>query len=149
MANLPNHQYAGDARTPLGFGGSGAGHFFIKSDWGTDNLGAGDQQIVFKAAKACYVKNFALRSDDCDSHATPTLEWDVGTQTNDDEFITGLSKTIGEAGGTTLTNTASTGTATEAGFLLAADDQIIVSVRTAAATPQAGSTYLSFDCVLT
>lgn len=151
MVNLVDHQYAGDARVPFSFGGSGSGHVFIKTTWDTDNLNVGDQQIVWKCIRDCYVKNFALRSDDMDSHATPTLEWDVGTATpdSDDEFMDGASGTIGETGGTSLTNTSSTGTATEAGHLLLADNTIVISVLTAAATAVAGNTYLSFDVVAT
>ena len=127
MANITDHMYAGDARVPFSVGGSGTGRITIVTDWGTDNLGAGDQQVVFKAAKACFVSNFSLRSTDMDTDATPTLEFDVGIVSDDDEFIVGTGKTIGEAGGTDLVNAVDESTV--AGTLLAADATIIISVH--------------------
>ena len=147
MTNLTNHQFAGDARVPFSPGGSGSGRIRIKTEWGTDNLTVNSQQIVFKAAKPCYVSNFALYSTDMDTHATtPTLEFDVGTASNDDAFISGSGSTIGEDGGRTVTNAVNESLA--AGTVLAADATIIISVRTAAATAAAGHTMLSFDCAL-
>ena len=143
MANLSNHQYADDPRPGSGYGNS-ANTVVCESNWGTDNLGAGDQHIVFTAARDCYVSNFVFVADDLDAHATPTLTMDVGTDTDDDEFI--AATTVAQAGGSEATNTASTGTATEPrGFPLAAGEQVIVSVNAAAATAQAGSTRLYFD----
>ena len=146
MANLTDHMYAGDARIPFSVGGQGQGRIRIDTSWGTTNLGAGDQQVVFKAAKDCYVSNFALVSTDMDTHATPTLEFDVGIVADDDEFIVGTGLTIGEAGGTTVVNAVDESTV--AGTVLAADATIIISVRTAAATAAAGTTNLSFDVAL-
>ena len=141
--NLPNHQYAGDARVPFAFGGSGEGRVIIKSDWGTDNLTVNSEQKVWKCLKNCYVSNFALRVTDMDSHGTPTLEWDVGTDTDDDEFIAGTGTTFGETGGYSITNVVDESTVP--GFYLAAGEYIVISVHTAAATAAAGTTTLSFD----
>ncbi len=147
MTNITDHQYAGDARIPFGFGGSGQGRILIKTAWAAENLTVNSQQVVFKALKECFVSNFALHSTDMDTHVTPTLEFDVGqagSVDDDDEFISGSAATIGEAGGLELTNVLDE--STEAGTRLAAGDTIIISVRTAAATAAAGTTYLSFDC---
>ena len=144
MSNLRDHMYAADARNGGGFNGNGNATFICESNWGTGNLGAGDQHKLFQAAGACVVSNFRLVSEALDSHATPTLTLDVGTDTDDDEFI--AASTVGQAGGTELTNTASTGTATEAGFPLADGEYIIISVKAAAATAAAGKTTVVFDC---
>lgn len=143
MANLRDHQYAADGRAGGGFNGNGRNTFTCESNWGTDNLGTGDSHRVFKAAKACVVSNFRFVSEDLDTDDTPTLVFDVGTDTDDDEFIAATD--VGQGGGTELTNTASTGTATEAGFPLAAGEYIIVTVSTGAATAAAGKTTLHFD----
>lgn len=143
MANLTDHQYAADPRTGSGYGKQ-ASTFVCESNWGTDNLGVGDQHKVFTAARACYVSNFVLVSDQLDTNGSATLTLDVGTNTDDDEFI--AASTIGQTGGSTATNTISTGTATEPrGFVLAADEEIIISVKAASATAAAGQTTLYFD----
>jgi hypothetical protein len=147
MANLADHQYAGDARVPFSFGGSGSGRMNIRTDWGTGNLGAGDQQVIYKAAKNCYVSNFAIFSEDMDSHATPTLSFDVGIVATDDLFINGGALTIGEVGGRSVVNNVDESTV--AGTVLLADATIIISVDDAATTAVAGYTLVSFDVTLT
>jgi hypothetical protein len=141
MSNLTDHQYAQDGRIAFGFGGSGEGHVIAKSEWGTANLTVNSEHRVFKCLKDCYVSNFSLKATAMDSHATPLLTIDVGTQDDDDEFISGA--TVGQAGGVELTNVVDE--STEAGFPLVAGDYIIVSVKAAAATPVAGTTFLRFD----
>jgi len=141
MTFLVAHQFADDARSPVGFGGSGSGRINIHTACGTDNLGAGDQQRVWLAAKACFVSNFALQASDMDTHATPALAIDVGTDTDDDEFIS--ASAIAQTGDITLTNVVDESTV--AGFELAAGDYIIISIETAAATAAAGTTDLTFD----
>jgi hypothetical protein len=144
-SNLTDHQYAADARDPVGFNGNGLEVVVCESNWGTANLTINSQHKLFKTAEACIVSDFSLVSDQLDTHATtPLLTLDVGTNTDDDEFI--AASTIGQTGGTELTNTASTGTATEAGFPLAAGEYIIISVKAAAATPAAGKTTVRFKC---
>lgn len=141
MANLRDHFFAADARSPFDTGGSGQGRITCKSEWGTDNLGSGDQHRVYKALRPCYVSNFALQADQLDSHVTPTITLDVGTQDDDNEFIN--ASTIAQTGDVTLTNVVDESTVP--GFELAADDYIIVSLSAAAATAAAGNTYVSFD----
>lgn len=142
--NLDDHQYAGDARIPFGFGGSGEGRVHVTSEWAAANLTINSQQKIFKVAKPCYVSNFKLRTDQLDTHATPTLTIDVGTDTDDDEFI--AAATVGQTGGLELTNVVDE--STEAGFPLAAGEYIIVSVKAAAATAAAGTVEVSFDIAL-
>lgn len=143
-SNLTDHQYAADARDPVGFNGNGLELVVCESNWGAANLTINSQHKLFKAAEACFVSDFSLVSDQLDTHATPTLTLDVGTDSDDDEFI--AASTVGQTGGTELTNTASTGTATEAGFPLAAGEYIIISVKAAAATAAAGQTTVRFKC---
>lgn len=143
MADIRDHMYAADSRAGGGFNGSGSAHIEAVSNWTTDNLGAGDQHRIFRAAQDCFVSNFVLIADDLDSDGSPTITLDVGTDTDDDEFI--AASTVGQGGGTELTNTASTGTATEAGFPLSEGDYVIISVNAAAATAQAGNTTVHFD----
>jgi len=77
-----------------------------------------------------------------DTHATPTLKFDVGTNSDDDEFID--AATVGQGGGSTDTNVVAV-TTEQWGFPLAADEYIIISVETAAATAAAGTTRLIFE----
>lgn len=141
--NLDDHQYCDGLRTGSGFG-QGVSTVVVSSEWPAASLTINSQQRVFKVNRACFVKNFVLATDQLDTHATPTLTIDVGTNTDDDEFIAG--STVGQTGGTEATNTASSGTATEpAGFPLAADEYIIVSIKAAAATAAAGTIKLWFD----
>ena len=139
--NIANHQYAGDARVPFSFGGSGQGPIRVHTDWATGNLAVNSEQKVFKVLKDCYVSNFALKASAMDSHATPLLTIDVGTDSDDDEFIAGT--TVGRAGGTELTNVVDE--STEGGFPLAAGEFIVISIKAAPATAVAGTTDLSFD----
>lgn len=141
MVNITDHQFAGDARAPFAFGGSGEGRINIHTIWGITNLTIDSEQRVYKAAKACYVSNFALQASDMDSHATPLLTIDVGTDGNDDAFID--ASTIGRTGDITLTNVVDESTV--AGLELAADDYIVISIEAAAATAVAGTMDLSFD----
>jgi len=150
MTNLTDHQFAGDARHPFSFGGAGSGPITVKGDWGTANLTINSQQKVYKFAKAGFVNQFAIKSDTLmDSHATPLLTVDVGiydlsaTTTDDDEFMAAVTAAQMYTGH--YTNTASTGTATAAGFEVEAGDIVIVSVKAAAATAVAGEITLSFQ----
>ena len=146
--NLADHQYAGDARSAFAFGGSGKGRINVDQDWAVANLTINSQQNIFKVAKAGWVSNFAIKTSvDMDPHATPLLTWDVGTDTDDDEFIAAATSLLAYAGVTT--NTASTGTATEPnGFPVAAGDYIVVSVKAAAtASGVAGTVSVAFDFV--
>jgi hypothetical protein len=145
MANLKDHMYAADPRNGGGLRGNGVATVTCVSNWGTDNLGINDQHKLFTAAGDCIVSNFRLKADAMDTHATPTLTLDVGTDSDDDEFI--AASTVGQAGGTEVTNTASTGTATEAGFPIADGAEIIISCKAAAATAVAGSTTVVFDVI--
>ena len=150
MTNLVDHQLAGDARHPFSFGGAGSGPIVVKGDWGTANLTIDSQQKIYKFAKRGYVNQFAIKSDvSMDTHATtPMLTVDVGlydlsgTSTDDDEFMAAVTAAEMYAGHTT--NTASTGTATEAGFDVDEGDIVIVSVKAAAATAVAGEITVSF-----
>lgn len=141
--NLTDHQYCDGLRTGSGYGRE-CNTVVVSSEWPAASLTINSQQRVFKVNRACFVKNFVLATDQLDTHATPTLTIDVGTNTDDDEFIAG--STVGQTGGTEATNTASSGTATEpAGFPLAAGEYIIVSIKAAAATAAAGTIKLWFD----
>lgn len=143
MTNLPNHQLAGDARHPFSFGGAGAGPITVESNLATVNMAIDSSHKIYKFAKAGYVNQFAIKTSVLmDSHTTPTLTFDVGTAADDDEFIAGSTAALAFAGD--LTNTASTGTATEAGFLVAADSYVILSIKAAAATAVAGTVSVSF-----
>ncbi len=142
MSDVKTHQYGSDARVPFGFGGSGSGRIKIVTDWAAANLTINDEAIVFKTDKACVVSNFALEGTDMDTHATPTLTFDVGIAADDDEFI--AASDVGQAGTTSVTNAVDESTV--AGTVLAADGTIIISVKAAAATAAAGTTTLSFDC---
>ena len=141
-SNLTDHQYCDGLRTGSGFGKDRT-TVKIESSWGTANLTVNSQQRVWKTKRACFVSNFVLRADDMDTHATtPTLAFDVGTNTDDDEFI--ANSAVGQAGGWEQTNVVDTSTE-QAGFQLAAGEYIIISVKTAAATAAAGTTTLWFD----
>jgi hypothetical protein len=141
--NLTDHQYCDGLRTGGGFG-QRESTVVIKEEWPAASLSINSQFRVFKANRACFVKNFVLATDQLDTHATPTLTIDVGTNTDDDEFI--AASAVGQTGGTEATNTASSGTATEpAGFPLAAGEYVIISIKAAAATAAAGTVKLWFD----
>jgi hypothetical protein len=136
-------QYAGDARVPFAFGGSGEGRISIPVDWDADELTLANVKTIFTAAKACYISNFAIYSEDMDSHATPTLEWDLGVTGNTDALLAGDALTIGELGGHSVLN--STSEANVAGTVLEADAVVLLSVLIAAATGAAGTVTVSFD----
>lgn len=144
MTNLTNHQLAGDARNPFSFGGAGEGTISVETDLGTVNLTTGDVHNIYKFAKAGFVSQFAIKSDvNMDPHATPTLIIDIGTDTDPDEFIDGATAAQAFAG--YFTNTASTGTATEAGFAVAAGDYILIDIDAGAtASAVAGTLRVSF-----
>lgn len=137
--NLPDHQYAGDARNPFAHGGEGEGLVRVTSEWAVLNLAADSQQRIYKVLKDGYLKDFWIRADDLDTNATPLIVIDVGDQDNDDAFIAG--STVGKAGGLSLTNVAAGGVAVEA------DDYVIVSIKTAAATGAAGTIEVGFRVV--
>lgn len=142
-SNLNDHAYADGLRPGSGFGRE-RNTVVVSEEFGTANLTVNSQWRVYKANRACLVSNFVIATDQLDTHATPTLTIDVGTNTDDDEFIAGT--TVGQTGGVEATNTASSGTATEpTGFPLAAGEYIIVSVKAAAATAAAGTVKLWFD----
>ena len=132
------HQMAGDAR-------NGQGTINVQLDLETGNLTTGDSHNMYKFAKAGFVSQFAIRSSvDLDPHpSTPTLIIDVGTDTDPDEFIDGATSAQAFAG--FFTNTASTGTATAAGFQVAAGDFIVLDIDAGAtASAVAGTATISF-----
>ena len=136
MTNLV-HQLGGDARQTKGA-------TRVEVALGTDNLTTGDSHSVFKFAKAGFINQVAIKSDVLmDSHATATLIIDIGTDTDVDEFIDGATAAQAFAG--YFTNTASTGTATEAGFPIAAGDILVVDIDAGAATAVAGNLSVSFN----
>ena len=138
------HQYAGDARVPFAFGGSGSGHVRIEADWSASEVAtAAGSQKIWKAAKNCYLKNFGLRVPVMDSHATPTLEWDVGSTDGGAEFITTASTTVGEVGGYRVINIPDESTV--AGTYMAAGGIIYLTNQTKAATGVAGTVEVAFD----
>lgn len=149
--DLAKHQYAGDARNAFAFGGSGKGRIVINQAWATGNLAVNSKQLIYRLDKPGWVSNFTLKTSvNMDPHDTPTLTWDVGTASSagaivdDDEFMAGITAALAFAGSTV--NTASSGTATApAGFAMAADTFIVVSIKAASATATAGVVSVGFD----
>lgn len=139
--NLPDHQYCDGLRTGSGFGQPCA-QVVIETDWAVANLAVNSQQRVWKTNRTCFVRGFVLTATDMDTHVTPLLTFDVGTNTDDDEFIAGA--TVGQGAGSTDTNVVAV-TTEQWGFPLAADEYIIISVKAAPATAAAGSTRLVFE----
>ena len=140
--NLPDHQYAVDANRPGSGFGKVSSQVVIETNWAAANLTVDSQQRVWKCDRSCFVRGFVLTATDMDTHATPTLKFDVGTNSDDDEFID--AATVGQGGGSTDTNVVAV-TTEQWGFPLAADEYIIISVETAAATAAAGTTRLIFE----
>lgn len=134
------HQNAASGRVPFTFGGSGNGRVVSKTSWASDELTLNASQKVFKALKACYVSNFAIRSADMDTGAT--LTWDVGSTINGGEFIAAASGQTANVNVTNVIDPAAT-----PGTALAAGAFIYLSVNAAATTPVAGITEVSFNVV--
>jgi hypothetical protein len=136
------HQYAGDARSPFAFGGSGAGHVIIESDWKAAELTLDASQKIWKAQRNCVISSVTIRVTDMDTHGTPTLEWNIGTTIDGAEVYTGNTATIGETGGATFDTVYDGGVI---GFNLAAGAFLYLNVEEAAATGADGTVTVQFD----
>ena len=147
--NLANHQYAGDARHPFAFGGSGDARIKIDQAWGVLNLTVGSRQIVYKVLKDGWVGNFSIKASvTMDSHATPTLTWDVGvlagtTATDADEYMAAVTNAEALAGH----GTNEVAETTEVGSRVVAGDYITVTAKASAATAAAGTISLGFTFI--
>ncbi len=145
--NIPNHQYAGDARTPFSFGGTGDGSVKINQLWGVLNLVIASRQVVYKVLKDGWIGNFSIKASNLmDSNASPLLTWDVGilqgvTATDVDEYMTAVTDAEAFAGhGTNLV-----AETLEVGSRVVAGDFITVTVKASAATAVEGTVSLSFQ----
>jgi len=134
MANLTDHQFAGDARNPFGFGGDGSGNFVYNFNLGTTNLAIDSTYKMFKCAQPLFITDCFLEFTDMDTHATPTLVFDVGIGSNDNAIMSGV---VGSAAGSSIAMVAER-------IALAVDDVIEFSIKTTAATAAAGNVTLSF-----
>lgn len=144
MALNTTPQYAGDARHPFGFGGSGRSRIVVPVKLTASEAETTGNHNIFKCLKRGAVNNFAIWADDLDTHATPTIVLDVGitgvSATDTDEFIDGA--TVAQAGGADV----DTGIdLTSKGFEVAANDYITLGIQVAAATGAAGTVWVSFD----
>ena len=142
------HQYAGDARVPFSFGGSGNGRIHIVTSWTAAEVESVlTYQAIWKAAKRGFISNMALATTRMDVHATETLEWNIGTTTTGAEIYSGTGTTFGEFAGSVLTELVHplTDVTTESGLLVPAATVFYLSVEEAAATGAAGTLYVSFD----
>jgi hypothetical protein len=138
----PAHQYAGDARSPFAFGGSGQGHVVLQSHWAADELTLDASQKIWKAERNCVISNVTIRVTDMDVHGTPTLEWNLGTTINGAEIYSGNTDTIGETGGAVFDTVYDGGVI---GFNLAAGAFLYLNVEEAAATGADGVVTVQFD----
>jgi len=134
MANLTPHAFAGDARNPFLAGSGGTGNETFTLAFGTDNLGAGDTAPLYHLAQDCIISDVFLEFTLMDAHATPTLAFDVGIDSDDNAI---MSNVDASAAGSSITMVADQ-------IALSAGDIIEVSVLTAAATAAAGTVTLSF-----
>jgi hypothetical protein len=148
MALNTSLQYAGDARVPFAFGGSGSARVivpiqFTAAEAETDTV----THTIFKPLKACVVRDFSTWADDLDAGAN--FEFDIGAAGDDfasgtpdvDEFIDGA--TVAQAGGSSATQT----TEAAAGVALTANDYITITIVDAAdsAEGSAGTIWVAFD----
>lgn len=148
MATRANHQFAGDARNPFSYGGVGDGRITIKTNWPAADLTAANIQKLFKFQRTGRVGNFTIVADaDMDTHATPTLTWQVGvdgtataTTTDPNKYMSAVTGDEALAGHGTneLAET------TEAGSRVIAGDIITLGTLGAAATGAAGNVTISF-----
>jgi hypothetical protein len=145
--NIPNHQYAGDARVPFAFGGRGDGSVKIDQLWAVANLTAGSRQLVYKVLKDGWIGNFSIKaSNSMDTHASQTLTWDVGvfqgvTATDADEYMAAVTNVEALAGH----GTNEIAETTEVGSRVVAGDYISVTAKANSATAVAGTISLSFQ----
>lgn len=138
----PAHQYAGDARSAFAPGGSGKNRVTIKSEWKADELTLDASQKIWKARRNSVISDVTIRVTDMDTHASPTLEWNIGTTIDGAEVYTGNGTTIGETGGATFDTVYDGGVI---GFNLAADAFLYLNVEEAAATGADGTVTIQFD----
>ena len=148
MATRENHQFAGDARVPFSFGGAGNGRITITTNWPVADLTAANSQKLYKVAKAGYVSNFQIKADaDMDTHATPTLTWDVGitgvTATDVDEFMAAVTGDEAFAGH----DTNEVAETTELGTRVVAGDYITLATKGAGLTGAAGNVTVGFTFI--
>lgn len=150
MALNTSPQYAGDARIPFAFGGSGRARIVVPVKFTAAEAEATGTDNIFKIAKRGVVNNFAIWADDLDTHATPTLVLDVGiggvSATDVDEFIDGA--TVAQTG---VAAVAAGIDLTSKGFVVAAGDYITLTreVGAPATKGAAGTVWVSFDLWLT
>jgi hypothetical protein len=90
MANL-THQFAGDARSPLGGGRNGYDVLSITLAVGTSNLNVGDIWNFYKCTGREVITDIWIETDDLDGHDTPTLTFDFGTDSSAALFGTSLA----------------------------------------------------------
>ena len=148
MAARIDHQLAGDARSPFSFGGQGDGRIAITTNWPAADLTAANIQKVFKFARTGRVGNFTIVADaDMDTHATPTLTWQVGvdgtataTTTDPNKYMDAVTGDEAYAGhGTNVI-----AETTEAGSRVIAGDILTLGTLAAAATGVAGNVTIAF-----
>lgn len=140
------HQMAAAKRVPFAADGGGSGRLNITSAWAASELTAGNSKNIFYFKDNGYVSNFSIKaSADMDTHATPTLTWDVGlagvSTTDADEFMAAVTGDEAYAGHDTNVVDEST----ELGFRVVAGDYITLASKAAAATGAAGNIKLAFD----
>lgn len=120
-----------------------AGHSGVQSVSATFSVPASGNGTVaadiiemVKVPKGATVLEVILSSDDLDSNATPTHKFDVGDAGSATRYISGT--TIGQSGGVARMGSGVAAPGTAYPFTYAAEDKVIVTVNTAAATKQAG-----------
>ena len=134
MTDLAPHAYAEDARNPFGAGKNSGDTYKFELSLGTANLNAGDNFPLYKAAKDCWLEAPSMEFTDMDTHATGTLAFDLGTDSNDDAFMAAVDAS---AAGSSITPVATM-------VAVSAGDIISASVNTAAATAAAGTLTVGF-----
>jgi len=148
MAARENHQFAGDARSMFSFGGQGDGRIAITTNWPAADLTAANIQKLFRFQRTGRVGNFTIYADgEMDSHATPTLTWQVGVDGTDTATTTDPNKymsAVTDAEAVAGHGTNELAETTEAGSRVIAGDYITLGTLAAAATGVAGNVTIAF-----
>lgn len=132
--NLAPHQYAEDARNPFGAGKNQGDTYKFTLSLEAANTAVNSEFPLYKCAKDCWVSDPWMEFTDMDTGATPTLAFDLGSDSNDNSI---MANVVATAAGSSTT---AVGTLVE----VPAGETISASVFAGAQTGAAGTLTVGF-----